>query len=874
MDNNNFNEMIFLIVCAFLAVLFGGALIWIDAAKDYSILDKLLIFFIFPIFYAAFYFTRRIFVWITLITGGVSFWVIYNIAPDFSYSLQTLIFILVTAVFSSEMIFRSMKTQRNTEKFLRFTQFSVDHISDAAFWMSADAHFIYVNDKACHSLGYTREELLSMTVHDIDPEFPREKWSKHWEQLQEKKSFTMESLHRTKEGKIFPVEIVVNYMEFEGKEYNCAFARNITQRKQSEITLRESEAKFRALTETTTLATFIHCGAQFKYVNTGMVNISGFSKEELLKMNFWDLIHPDCRDLVRERGQARLHNDVNPNRYETAVLSKNGEKCWIDLSVCAFEFEQQPAVLGAFSDITDRKRAEEKIKESEQIYRSAIEVADAVPYYQNYLTNQYDFVGPGIELLTGYSPEEFTYDIWQSMEQDIVLLGDLAGMEPGRAVEKAKEGRGVSWRADYKIKNRFGEERWISNAAVQVRDEQGRIVGSLGILQDITERKRMEDNLLKARKLESVGILAGGIAHDFNNLLTAILGNVSLAKTLAAPHSKVFERLTEAEKASLRAQELTQQLLTFSKGGAPITKSEDIRALLKETALFILMGSNVRCEFDVPDDLWRVDVDKGQFSQVIQNLVINANQAMPEGGIITIRSCNCTNDDAQTNRIVPFPDNNYVRISIKDQGCGIPKAYLEKIFDPYFTTKQEGSGLGLATAYSIVEKHKGAITVNSQIGKGSTFTIYLPASKLPAPSPLQESFDVAFSGQGRILIMDDEEIVKEVTGEILTEMGYEVDFADDGFEAIQQYKSAKESKNPYTAVIMDLTIPGGMGGEEAVQELRAFDPDVKAIVSSGYSNDPIMSHYQNYGFCGVICKPFTYDDLGKVLQRAFNDDNP
>lgn len=766
-----------------------------------------------------------------------------------------------------------MKVRRSVEKFLRFTQFSIDRISDAAFWMSADAHFIYVNDRACQSLGYTREELSSMTVHDIDPEFSKEKWPKHWEQLKEQKSFTMESLHRTKEGQIFPVEIAVNYMEFEGREYNCAFARDITQRKQSEITLRESEAKFRALAETTISGTFIHCGAQFKYVNTGMASISGFSKEELLKMNFWDLIHPDFRDLVRERGQMRLYDNVNPDRYETAVVGKHGEKRWIDLSVCAFEFEQQPGVLGTFSDITDRKRAEEKIKESEQIYRSAIEVADAVPYYQNYLTNQYEFVGPGIKLLTGYSPQEFTYDIWQSMEQDIILLGNLAGMEPRRAVEKAKEGQGVSWRADYRIKNRYGEERWISNAAVQVRDEQGRIVGSLGILQDITERKRMEDKLLKARKLESVGILAGGIAHDFNNLLTAILGNVSLAKTLASPQSKIYKRLTEAEKASMRAQELTQQLLTFSKGGAPITQSEDIRELLKETALFVLLGSNVRCEFNVPDDLWRVDVDKGQFSQVIQNLTINANQAMPEGGIITIRANNCTNDAALKNLIIPLQKGNYVRISIDDQGCGIPKAYLEKIFDPYFTTKQEGSGLGLATAYSIVEKHKGAITVDSQIGKGTTFTIYLPASKQPVPANSQVSFDEIFTGQGRILIMDDEEIVKEVTGEILVEMGYEVDFADEGCEAIQQYKCAKESNNPYAAVIMDLTIPGGMGGEEAIQQLREYDPAVKAIVSSGYSNDPIMSDYQTYGFCGVICKPYTYEELGKALQRVFNNDH-
>ncbi len=373
-------------------------------------------------------------------------------------------------------------------------------------------------------------------------------------------------------------------------------------------------------------------------------------------------------------------------------------------------------------------------------------------------------------------------------------------------------------------------------------------------------------DMLRAHKLESLGILAGGIAHDFNNILTAILGNVSLVKMWSNPSDKIYPRLDAVERASIRAINLTQQLLTFSKGGAPIKKTTSILELIRDSAEFALRGSNIKCEFDMEEDILPVEVDKGQISQVIHNLVINAEQAMPAGGKIIIKAKNIK---VKKHESFQIPEGIYIMISIIDSGTGIPGEVLSKIFDPYFTTKQKGTGLGLAIAYSIIKNHGGIITVDSEYGKGSVFNIYLPASDI---SPINEemSEDKLYKWKGRILVMDDEEIVRNTIGDMLVDIGYTVEFAMEGSEAIRKYKEAKLSGRPYDIVIMDLTVPGGMGGKDAVKEILKFDPSARVVVSSGYSNDPVMANYQIYGFSGVITKPYELKKLSKELYRVMN----
>lgn len=381
----------------------------------------------------------------------------------------------------------------------------------------------------------------------------------------------------------------------------------------------------------------------------------------------------------------------------------------------------------------------------------------------------------------------------------------------------------------------------------------------------ISEKQEMEKEILKAQKLESIGIIAGGIAHDFNNILTAISGNVSLAKMYVKPGEKAFEKLTKAEKASIRAKDLTRQLLTFSKtGGAPDKTTTSIAELAKDSAGFALRGSNIRLEFSLPDNLCPVDVDEGQINQVINNLIINASQAMPEGGTIVLGAENVT--IGRKNNL-QLRHGKYVKILIKDQGIGIPEPAISKIFDPYFTTKPKGSGLGLATAYSIIKKHDGTINVESQSGVGTTFSIYLPVSQ-KGSIPLKAEEKKPHGGKGKILIMDDEKEIRDLVSEMLKSIGYDVEFAVDGREAIETFKMSKKSKNPFDAVILDLTVPGGMGGRKAIQKLREFDREVKAIVSSGYTNDPIMIDFERYGFTDVIAKPYKLAELSEVLHRT------
>jgi len=389
---------------------------------------------------------------------------------------------------------------------------------------------------------------------------------------------------------------------------------------------------------------------------------------------------------------------------------------------------------------------------------------------------------------------------------------------------------------------------------------------------EINEKEKMQKDLIRIEKLESTALLAGGIAHDFNNILSIIIGNLSLAQLEAQEGKNISKILKDTEKSCFRARDLTKQLLTFTKGGAPVKKTMPVTDLIKETVVFALRGSNVGYAFSISPDLFQVNVDEGQINQVINNIVINADHAMPEGGTVMVSAENIE-ITPQNTFSTPLSPGSYIKVSIKDTGIGISQKDLKSIFDPYFTTKPTGSGLGLATAHSIIEKHGGFISVQSQGKKGTTFHIYLPAS----PEKIHEShthtdMSVAKPSQhrGKILIMDDEEMIRNVVGQLLRHLGYESDFAEDGVEACKKYLEAMEKKEDFSAVIMDLTIPGGMGGKEAVQHILEIDPQAKVIVSSGFSTDPVMANYKSYGFSGVVAKPFMIQELRAVLGEILS----
>lgn len=420
--------------------------------------------------------------------------------------------------------------------------------------------------------------------------------------------------------------------------------------------------------------------------------------------------------------------------------------------------------------------------------------------------------------------------------------------------------------------NRSGAERIIALSGAPIRDKDHAILGVVIVFRDITEKRKMEEELLTARKLESVGTLAGGIAHDFNNLLAIILGNISFAKMLTDPSNKIYKRLTDAEDATIKGKELTYRLLTFSRGSGSSKKVTSLKEVIKDSARLTLSGSNIKGTFSFPDDLQLVEIDEGQIQQVIHNIVMNAKETMSRGGKIEIRADNITLGPEDT---VPLPEGGYVRISVEDHGGGISEEDLSRIFDPYFTTKEvsnvKGMGLGLAICYSIVKNHGGFMTAESQPGVGTTIHVYLPAHKEETPIAQTEREKPANVGSCRVLYMDDENALRDVAGEMLGHMGYDVEFAHDGIEAIKMYSEATTSKKPFDIVIMDLTIPDGMGGAETIQRLREIDPWVKAIVSSGYVNDPIIKDFKKYNFSGAITKPFDIDELVRVIESVLAD---
>lgn len=445
----------------------------------------------------------------------------------------------------------------------------------------------------------------------------------------------------------------------------------------------------------------------------------------------------------------------------------------------------------------------------------------------------------------------------------------------GDALQKAGE-TGREQSIELPLKSGGGSTLWGRMNIEADRDETGAVTQWRIVLVDITQRKaaeedrkNLEDRLIQTQKMDAISTLAGGIAHDFNNMLSVISGNISMALSRLDKDHELYELLSDVQEGAKQAQHLTHQLLTFASGGEPIKRVADVNQLLRETAGFVTRGTKTRCDFSLADDLSSVEVDAGQFHQAVGNIFINAVQAMPEGGIIQIKT---ENADIDSGEPIPLPRGDYIRIGITDQGTGIPPENMSKIFNPFFTTRQQGSGLGLATVFSIIKRHHGYISVESRPEEGATFNIYLPATAERIPQPEYKK-EIPHHGHGRVLVMDDQLPVLKMVNKMLDRMGYETVFAMDGKQAIEMFRDAYLSRNPYDLVILDLTVPGGVGGAEAITELVMIDPDVKAVVSSGYSTDPVMANYQQYGFCDVIPKPYTKTQMAELLSRVLGNDD-
>jgi len=635
--------------------------------------------------------------------------------------------------------------------------------------------------------------------------------------------------------------------------------REITERKRADEILRKSKDRLRTPQDNIPVGIFrLTPKGEIISVNPAFIKMFGYDSEEELMAHPADDLYlvPKQRekllDLLVEKGKA--------TNFEVHLKRKDGSTFWGSLNIKAIIDEEGKIIYqdGILEDITKRKQSTEAILQAKQEWEQTF---DSFP-----------------DLITILDNKHTILRVNKAMAD---RLGTIPEKVVGQACYKISHGKNkpptycahAKMLKDGQVHTEIIHEKHLCGdflvTVSPLYDPNGRVKGAVHAARDITQYKRMEEELKKAQRLESLGLLAGGIAHDFNNILSAISVNISLAKMNAQNIDGVLGSLIDAENALSRAKDLTQQLLTFSKGGKPTKTVTSINRLIRDTAGFVLSGSNIRCAFTIPNNLWAIKMNEGHISQVIQNLVINAMQAMPEGGVVHIQAENVSN---KASRELPLKGGRYVKISVNDSGIGIPQSYMDKIFDPFFTTKQKGSGLGLSTAYSIIKNYNGLITVESELGKGSTFYIFLPASLKKTEKKGIEAQKMA-SGKGKILFMDDEDIVLEVTKELLLGIGYTVELAKDGEEAIKRYKKALQSGQSFDVVILDLIVRDGLGGLETLRELQKIDPEVKAVVSSGYSTDPVIANYKEYGFVNSIAKPYKAEELSIILQEAIKGSN-
>jgi PAS domain S-box-containing protein len=634
--------------------------------------------------------------------------------------------------------------------------------------------------------------------------------------------------------------------------------RDVTERKRAEEELREKENRYRTLFEAANDGIFIQGSTGFMDCNRRGAEMYGLPKEKLIgrqPAEFAPERQPDGRlsaEVAAEKTRAAL-NGV-PQIFTWQPLRADGSLFDVEITLSRLDLGGEVLLQAIVRDITERKRAEAALRQSENRFRSIIENSSVGILVADVESRKSRYANPEICRMLGYSEEEIlalrATDLTIPEEQPMSVAGFRAHADGKLNVTERT------------LRRKDGST--IRMSINSVRMEFDGLPCLVGFFTDITQKQLLEEERLKAQKLESLGTLAGGIAHDFNNLLQGIFGYISMAKLTIDQREKSLAMLEQAEKALHQSVNLTSQLLTFSKGGKPVKKVVDLRQVIENSVKFALSGSRVSYDLSFRDDRCMVEADEGQIGQVVQNIVMNAEQSMPLGGRIEIAVRNVPH--ARAAGLYLTAVDGLVEIMVRDRGMGIPPEHLPRIFDPYFTTKEKGSGLGLATSYSIVRNHDGMIDVSSELGKGSTFMIYLPAACTAQEQAVASVAGYATGRTCRVLVMDDEPIVRVVAGELLRELGHDAEFAEHGDSAIEKYRRAMAENRPFDVVILDLTIRGGMGGLDTLRKLKEMDPGVKAVVSSGYSDDEVVATYQQHGFRSFLKKPYDMRELCRILD--------
>ncbi len=732
-----------------------------------------------------------------------------------------------------------------------------------------EGNLLECNPAFLDMVGYSSGEIVGKHVKDIthpeDWALEASAMNRVRESPSRESHFTSVKRYIRKDGRIIWARI--NATTIWGLQdqprFGFAIIEDITERKAAETSLRESEERYRSLFSEMTSGFALHdvivdeqgkpCNYRYLAINPAFEALTGLRHENVIGRTVRELI-PNIEEEWIARFGAVAITGV-PATFEDYVLAL--DKYFSVHAYCPRL--GQFAVV--FTDITERVRAQERL-ESEKERMSVVlrGISDAVIATD---TNG------DIQLINKLAGK------WLALSQDDITgkpvwtvlhltrgAGKTSVAQDIEAAVRAKQR--YEPEAPLRLTDIDGSEHWLSVIGNPLFDRTSTPVGMVFVLHDVTERLRMEAERVKTEKLDSLGHMAAGIAHDFNNLLTTSLGNVSLARSNPATPADIGSLLGDAENALQEARTLVRQLMTFAQGGTQTKTAVAPGPLIKESVEFALRGSKSRLEFKLSPSLWKIEADTNQIEQVIRSLAINADEAMPSGGSIQVIAENILLDSDDP---IPLAPGRYVRFSITDSGVGIPERVIPKIFDPYFTTKQHGSGMGLATSLSVIRSHGGHITVESRMGIGTTFEIYLPAIEDASASPPPHREHPHPMGKIRVLIMDDEDAIRSLATRILSQKNCLVTTTSNGEETLSAYEAAQSSGQPFDVVILDLTIRGGMGGKDTIQRLREIDPSVKAIVSSGYSNDPVMSNYRRYGFRGIVPKPYQADDLIRAVSE-------
>lgn len=650
---------------------------------------------------------------------------------------------------------------------------------------------------------------------------------------------------------------------------------DITERKQAEEVIRESEARFREVLENSLDASYKRnlLTNSYEYLSPVFAQISGYTPEEMktLPTEFvLAFIHPDDLPQIDHAiAESMAKSAVKPFQVEYRFKHKDGLYRWfLDRFIVLRDADSQPvARIGSVSDITVRKELESALNQSKELLRDAVDAGKMGVYSFDFIANN-SYYSPAFLAIYGLKPESTLVELDENNVPIMLHPDDKKDFL--RAITGSNDPNGFGiLEHEYRIIRSDMQVRWLKVLG-KTHFNEGRPFSAKGTIRDITEQKNLNDAVDRLQKLESLGLIAGGIAHNFNNLMGGIFGYIDMALEKSTDQ-KITSYLSKAVNSIDRARALTQQILTFAKGGGPVQQVTPLIPFVQETAQATLSRLNVPCTFDIAGDLLPCSIDKIQIGLAIESIITNAQEAMPSGGPIDLTSRNVSLEESGHPTLVK---GNYVKISIRDHGIGIQRENLSSIFDPFYTTKPTGQGLGLATCFSIINRHGGAIDVESTPGNGSTFHIYLPAASLEnVSSSITQSATMNLGASGTFLIMDDEKMMRETTTDMLESLGYTVISKENGRDTVDFFTAETKANRRFAGLILDLTIPHGMGGKATVAEIRKLNTEIPIFVASGYADDPVVKNPTEYGFTASICKPFRRSELSEMLNKYLKTKN-